>query len=472
MIDIGISDVTLRAAVTKPESSVSFNEKLEIVRQLDRICADVIEAPALVNDKTDTLFLHTVCPIIKNSTLSCEAGLTEESVEKTYEAIKTAKKKRLLLRIPVSTVQMEYVCKKKPGAVLQLIASLTEKAAKLCDEVEVSLSDSTRAEHDFLVSAINAAIDNGAKIIDICDNAGTMLPDEFGNYIKKLYEDVPSLSKVTLSVECSNNLGLALANTFAALAQGASQIKVNSYADEGLSLVSLSKLLRDKKAEMGISFELDITKAEDAYSKIRLATCDKKETSVFDSGSSKTHTGKIELTSDDDIKTVSDVIEEMGYELSDEDLKNVYSEFVKTAGTKTVDAKELDTIIAGASVDVPRTYTLKSYVMNSGNVITPTANIEITRKDGEILRGLSVGEGPIDAAFLAIEKIVGKHYELDDFKIWSVTRGYEALGMSLVKLRCNGRLFSGSGTSTDIVGASIKAYINALNKICYEEDNQ
>jgi len=136
-----------------------------------------------------------------------------------------------------------------------------------------------------------------------------------------------------------------------------------------------------------------------------------------------------------------------------------------------VGANELDTIIAGTSVEIPRTYKIKSYVINSGNIITPTANIELEKNDGEVLRGLSVGEGPIDAAFLAIEKIVGKHYELDDFKIWSVTRGYEALGMSLVKLRCNGKLYSGSGTSTDIVGASIKAYIHALNKICYEEDN-
>lgn len=471
MIDFCISDVTLRAAVTKPDSTVSFNEKLEIVRQLDRICADVIEAPALVNDKADILFLHTICPIIKNSVLSCDAGLTEESVEKTYEAIKTAKKVRLLLRIPVSTVQMEYVCKKKPAAVLGLIASLTEKASKLCGEVEVSFLDSTRAEHDFLVSAVNAAIDNGAKYIDICDNAGTMLPDEFGKYIKQLYNDVPSLSKVVLSVECSNHLGLALANTFAAVSEGARQIKINSFAGEGLDLAQFARLLRDKKAEMGISCELDTTKAEDAYNKICLAVSDKKDTCVFDSGSSKTHTGKIELTADDDIKTVSEVIEEMGYELSDEDLKNVYGEFVKSAGTKTVGANELDTIIAGTSVEIPRTYKIKSYVINSGNIITPTANIELEKKDGEVLRGLSVGEGPIDAAFLAIEKIVGKHYELDDFKIWSVTRGYEALGMSLVKLRCNGKLYSGSGTSTDIVGASIKAYIHALNKICYEEDN-
>ena len=472
MTDISISDITLREAISKPDSAVSFNEKLEIVSQLDRICTDVIETPAIVNEKTDILFLHTICTIVKNSMISCDAGLTQESIEKTYEAIKGAKKKRLLLRVPVSTVQMEYVCKKKPRAVLELIASLTECASKKTDEVEVSFSDSTRAEHDFLVSAINAAIDNGAKIIDICDDAGTMLPDEFGSYIEGLYKDVPELKSVTLSVTCSNNLGLALANSFAACSKGASQIKINSNADDGVSLVSFARLLRDKKAEMGISCELDTTKAEDAYNKICLAVCDKNDSCVFDSGSTKVHNAKISLTSEDDIKAVSDAISQMGYDLSDEDLKNVYDEFVKTAGTKTVDEKELDTIIAGTSVDVPRTYTLKSYVMNSGNIITPTANIELARKDGEVLRGLSTGEGPIDAAFLAIEKIVGHHYELDDFKIWSVTRGYEALGMGLVKLRYNGRLFSGSGTSTDIVGASIKAYINALNKICYEEDKQ
>lgn len=122
-------------------------------------------------------------------------------------------------------------------------------------------------------------------------------------------------------------------------------------------------------------------------------------------------------------------------------------------------------------MQVAPTYKLASYVINSGDIITPTANIELT-KDGESLRGFCIGDGPIDASFLAIEKITGHHYELDDFRIRSVTRGHEAMGSTLVKLRHNGKVFSGSGISTDIVGASINAYINALNKICFEEEVQ
>ena len=159
----------------------------------------------------------------------------------------------------------------------------------------------------------------------------------------------------------------------------------------------------------------------------------------------------------------------MGYELSDEALKAVYAEFKKAVGKKSIGAAELDNIIAATAIQDSPPYKLASNVISSGDIITPTANLELVR-DGETLRGFCIGDGPIDAAFLAIEKITGHHYELDDFRIRSVTRGHEAMGSTLVKLRHNGRVFSGSGISTDIVGASINAYINALNKICFEEE--
>jgi 2-isopropylmalate synthase len=165
---------------------------------------------------------------------------------------------------------------------------------------------------------------------------------------------------------------------------------------------------------------------------------------------------------------VATAIQKIGYELSDDDVKNVYDEIMKTASKKAVGTKELDTIIASVAMQVPSTYKIKSFVINSGDIITPTANVELY-KNNEVLRGFCIGDGPIDAAFLAIEKITGHHYELDDFQIKSVTQGFEAMGSAVVKLRHNGKIFSGSGISTDIVGASIYAYISALNKITYEE---
>ena len=159
----------------------------------------------------------------------------------------------------------------------------------------------------------------------------------------------------------------------------------------------------------------------------------------------------------------------LGYELSDEDNEKVYESFKTIAASKTVTDAELEAIVASVALQVPPTYVLDSYVINSGNKITATANV-LLLKNGAEQRGISVGDGPIDASFLAIEQIVGHHYELDDFQIQSVTEGRDSMGSALIKLRAGGKLYSGNGISTDIVGASIHAYINALNKIVYEED--
>ena len=180
-------------------------------------------------------------------------------------------------------------------------------------------------------------------------------------------------------------------------------------------------------------------------------------------------TAGICLDANDEIREVLKVVSQLGYDLSDEDGARVYEEFRRVAEKKHfVGTKELDAIVASTAMQVPSTYRIESYVINSGNVITATANLTLD-KQGTKLRGVSVGDGPIDAAFLAIEQIIGHHYELDDFQIQAVTEGREAMGSALVRLRSGGKLYSGNGISTDIIGASIRAYISALNKIVYEE---
>ena len=158
----------------------------------------------------------------------------------------------------------------------------------------------------------------------------------------------------------------------------------------------------------------------------------------------------------------------LGYELSEEDMHKVYESFKRLSEKKTISAKELDVIVASTALDVSPTYTLKSYSVNSSNVIGASAHVEL-EKDGELLRGISLGDGPIDAAFRAIESVVGHHFELDDFGIRALTEGQEAVSETVVRLRAGGKLYSGRGVSTDIIGSSIRAYVSALNKICFEE---
>jgi 2-isopropylmalate synthase len=177
------------------------------------------------------------------------------------------------------------------------------------------------------------------------------------------------------------------------------------------------------------------------------------------------------LTSHDDITTVEKAVEKLGYDLSEEDVTKVYEAFMRIASRKErVESKELDAIVASAALQVPPTYRLESSVINTGNILTASAHLKLQKNEHEVLEGISLGDGPVDASFLAIEHILGHHYELDDFQIQAVTEGREAMGQTVVRLRSNGKLYSGRGISTDIIGASILAYINALNKIVYEEE--
>ena len=176
------------------------------------------------------------------------------------------------------------------------------------------------------------------------------------------------------------------------------------------------------------------------------------------------------LDAGDDKAAVASAVAKLGYDLSDEDMDAVYNEFVRVASKKTVGAKELEAIISGVAMQVPPTYTLVSYMVNSsgGNALAASAQIVLDKK-GETMQGISMGDGPIDAAFVALEQIMGCHFELDDFQIQAVTEGKEAMGSALVKLRAEGKLYAGTGISTDIIGASIRAYLNAVNKIVFEQ---
>ena len=197
---------------------------------------------------------------------------------------------------------------------------------------------------------------------------------------------------------------------------------------------------------------------------------ERSKTSAFDTGFAVHHNDSVTLDANDDISAVNKAVMRLGYDLSEEDQAKVYETFVNVAAKKSVGRKELEAIIASVALQVPPSYTIVSFVINSGNIINATANIHV-RKDGADLFGLAVGDGPIDAAFMAIEQITGRHYELDDFQVQAVTEGREAMGSTLVKLRSNGKLYSGNGISTDIIGSSIRAYVNALNKIVYEESH-
>ncbi len=465
MRNITVADMTM--AVVTADTALTFREKTEIARCLDRMCVDVIEFAPIVNEKTDTLLRRTVAPLMKHSILSQRTGYDEASVDVAWSAVSTAKNPRLSVAFPLAAAQMEFVCRMKPKAVLEAIPAIVKKAKTYTGDVEFRAVDATRAEYPFLLSAINAAIEAGATTITLCDTASLLMPDEIAAFIEKIRTDVPALANVRVGIECNNGLGVALASSVAAMRAGIDEIKCaadNHILPSEEQIVSFTKNRGDT---FGITTQLNGAEITRITTQIGWIQSGKKAEQAGPK-TAITENESITLGGDADITAVSEAVRLLGYDLSEEDMAKVYEAFTRIAAKKPVGTKELEAIVATTALQVPPTYKLVSYVINNGNIIPATAQISLD-KQGRELSGVCIGDGPMDAAILAIEQIIGHHYELDEFRIQAVTEGREAMGSALVRLRAGGKLYSGNGISTDIIGAGIAAYLNALNKIVYEE---
>ncbi len=454
---IQIADTTL----CPQGSTYSFKEKLEIARQLEKLHVDIIELPEITGGKTDTLLVRTISSFVKESILSVAAGSTAQSIEDAAAALNNAANPRIRIELPLSPVGMEYTAHKKPAAMLDWIAKAVAAAVEKCADVEFCAVDATRADADYLKKAIAAAVAAGAKTVSVCDSTGEMLPDDFAAFAADVMADV----SVPVAVKCDNKNGLAAAQAILAVRNGVACVKTDV---QGVTvpLESFCTMVKNCGNTYGFGSRIRYTQLHRIIKQINRITDNAKETSsVAVSGIDE---AGIRLDAKDDKDAVITAAAKLGYDLSDDDQVKVYEEFLRVAEKKTVGAKELDAIIASVALQVPATYKLDTYVINASNVLSASAQIALIRDD-KVLQGIATGDGPIDAAFRAIEQILGQHFEVDDFQIQSVTEGRGAMGSALVKLRSNGKLYSGNGISTDIIGASIRAYVSAVNKIVYEE---
>jgi len=468
MNEIRISDMTMKQ--TGAEISLSFKEKIELSKLLDKLGVSVIELEPITQPKIDSLRIKSVAAAVKHSTVAVPVALDPESVTMTWNALKEAKKARLQVCAPVSPVQMEYLFHKKPEGMKQAVCDTIRACCALCGDVEFIADDATRSDPAFLYEIIREAIAAGAGTVTVCDTAGAMLPNEFTAFIRALYEGVPELKDVCLGVSCSDGLSMADSCAIAAVRYGAGEIKAAAYPVSTVSLPNVTKVLSAKGEYYNARCSVRTTEMKRITGQIAwMCQTGRSKNSPFDNGVQEDD-GGLYLTNHDDLAAVVKVAERLGYDLSEEDAAKVYEAFRVIAEKKErVTARELDAIVASAAMQVPPTYVLESYVVTAGNTISATAHLKLHKQD-KVLEGVSIGDGPIDAAFLAVEQITGQHYELDDFQIQAVTEGREAMGQTVVKLRSGSKVHSGRGISTDIVGASIRAYINALNKIVYEEE--
>ena len=338
------------------------------------------------------------------------------------------------------------------------------KAKEACADVEFCALDVTRAEPAFLTAILTAAVEAGATAVTVCDSTGEKMPDEFASFVKEVMDTVT----VPVGVSCDDKNAMAAAAAILAVRGGADTVKT---AVDGacVSLEAFCGIIKNCGNHYGFSAGVQLTEYHRIVRQISRIVDGKGADRASLNIASAAEAG-FTLDANDDKTAVATAVAKLGYDLSEEDMTAVYNEFVRVAAKKNVGAKELEAIVSGVAMQVPPTYTLISYMVNSsgGNALAASAQIVLDKK-GEQLQGICMGDGPIDAAFVALEQIMGCHFELDDFQIQAVTEGKEAMGSALVKLRAKGKLYVGTGISTDIIGASIRAYLSAVNKIVFEQ---
>ncbi len=461
MRKIHVTDITLKKLAVERDISLLFREKTAIAACADAIGADAIELAAIASLREDTIIYKTIAKNVQNSILAIPVGFSEQTVCEAWECVKEAAKPRLQIEVPTSTVQMEYMYHMKADKMAEKIGALTKQAKALCADVEFACLDATRADVDFLIAACKIAQENGATLVTVCDDAGLALPEEITDLVRK----VKAAVSVPVYVCVSDAIGMANASAVAAIAAGADGVKCAMAGKDALQTGVFSAAIAARSDAIGANCGLVNTKIhasiEDLLSKINH--------DAYESVDSISEKKKILLDEDATISDVAHAANVLGYELSDEDNGKVHKALMQVCEKKgSVGAKEFEALIASSAMQAPSTYHFESYSTSCGNLTSAMSQVTLRRGD-ELLCGVSTGDGPIDSVFRAIEQSIGYHYELDDFQIQSVTDGKEALGSALVKLRVGGKLYSGNGSSTDIVAASIRAYINALNKIVFEE---
>ena len=470
MEKVFVSDRTLKQ--TGKKLPLSFKEKIELSRLIDRLEVDTIELPAIENKRVDSLLIKSIAAAVKRAEIAVPVHLDAESVASTWNALQEAPAARLQVCAPVSSVQMEYLFHLKPSALKDRVVETIHECRKYTDRVEFIAEDAFRGDRSFLIPLLYAVMEAGASRITFQEAAGSSLPEEMHTELEQILKQIDKKEHIQFGIDCSDELSLADACAVESVRCGIREIKAATFPIGCASLSNVVRILALKGEKMGIYCTVRREEIRRVTSQIEtICRINMNTSSLFHAGISEQE-GETALSFHDSRESILHAIEQLGYILGPDDQEKVYQAFLKVAEKKeSISLKEMEALIAAEAMQVPPAYQVVRFVVNSGNEIGAMAHMKLLYHE-QFLDGISSGDGVIDASFLALEKAVGRHFELDDFQIQSITEGREAMGETIVRLRSQGKLYSGRGISTDIVGASIMAYINALNKIIYEEEEE
>lgn len=500
--DILIFDTTLRDGEQSPGCSMNLGEKLELARQLAALGVDVIEAGFPVSSPGDFAAVREIARTVRGPAIAGLCRALERDIDTGWEALREAERPRIHTFIATSPIHMEYKLKMKPDEVLAQAVAMVRRARNLCADVEFSAEDAVRSDPEFLYRILEAVIGAGASTVNIPDTVGYALPMEYSALIAGIRNKVPNIDKAVISTHCHNDLGLATANSLAAVAAGAGQVEctINGIGERAgnAALEEIVMAIHTRPAFLDARCKVNTAQI---YASSRLLTSitgvkvqpNKAvvgENAFAHEAGIHQH-GVLENRATYEIMTPESIglprnvmvlgkhsgrhafeerLLQLGLKVAQADIAALFDEFKKLADKKkTVSDRDIEALVMGRAVQAPEKYRLERFVINSGNSITATSAVRLSISGDGQNEVVAVGDGPIDASFKAIDKIVGKKIVLEDFALEAVTSGKDAQGEARVRIALDGRKYNGRGLSTDIVEASVRAYLAAINSTAVEQ---
>ena len=501
-----IFDTTLRDGEQSAGIGLTTQEKLEIAKQLERLGVDVVEAGFAAASPGDLEAVQKIASEVRTPIIASLARCYIDDVDKAWDGVKDAARPRIHVFISSSDIHIMSQLRKNPEEVLDTAVTSVERAKTYCDDVEFSPMDATRTDPEYLYKMLEAVIDAGATTVNIADTVGYIIPSEFADRIEGIKQNVPNIDKAVLSVHCHNDLGLSVANSLAAVKVGVRQVEgcINGLGERAgnASLEEIIMAIETRNDLFDVSTNIDTTQI---YRTSRLvsditgfpvqpnkaivgANAFRHASGIHQDGVLK-DSSTYEIMDPKSIGWPSNSLvlgklsgraglrarlEELGFQLNQEELNEVFEAFKDLADRKReVTDQDLETLLSNnrRTADVPTIYDLQHVQVSTGDHGVPTATVKIKDTEGKEITDAATGTGPVDAVYMAINRVIGVENKLTEFRVDSVTEGIDAIGDVTIRIELQGNTFVGRGSDTDIIVASAKAYMNALNRALSADQN-
>ncbi len=500
-----IFDTTLRDGEQSPGGSMNLSEKLEVARALRDLRVDVIEAGFPIASPGDFEAVQAIAREVDGPIICGLARCNPDDIDRAWDALRDAPKPRIHVFLATSSIHREFKLKMAKEEIIRRAVEGVQRAKDLCDDIEFSPEDAARTELDFLAEVVERAVEAGATTINIPDTVGFAVPSQYAAAISHLRKTVKGIDKVVLSVHCHNDLGLAVANSLAAIQEGARQVEctINGIGERAgnCALEEIVMAVRTRADYFGLTTNINTKLLYPTSRKVSHVTglqvqrnkaivgqnAFAHEAGIHQDGMLK-HASTYEIMRPEEVgiartdlvlgkhsgrHALKQRVLELGYHLSDEQLNNLFDQFKTLADRKKdIYDADIEALCETQIHAVPALWVLEAFTCNAGSGTMHSAAVCLWHQDGTIHRDASIGDGPVDALFKAIERITGIEPTLRDYRVQSVTVGEDAQGEAHIEAEYRGRVVTGRAVSTDIIEASALAFVQVINRLSTRQQSR